>query len=76
MRDVSDHRDLVRVSSHYPALRRQTRLSYAAPSLVKENYDSDALTQSLRLMLLQIPSTQERLAYILQCLWERTGSFQ
>lgn len=60
----------VRVSPKYPAYRRQKRVSYAAAAVL-ENDESQA--QACRLTLLEIPSTKERLAYVLYCLRLKTG---
>ena len=76
--DPSQHRFVTRISEHYPALRRQQRLSYAAASLL-EDFDSELGTHSLRMKLLRIPSTQQRLAFVLQNFRERAeggGAFQ
>jgi hypothetical protein len=65
-----DHK-YVRVSPHYPAARRQRRLSYAVASLLE---DLDTVNE-FRQELLEIPSTKMRLAVIVQLL-ENEASFQ
>ena len=66
---------LVRVSPHYPALRRQHRLSYAAATLLEDQCD-ELQRQELRQKLLEIPSTQQRLGFLLQTFREKSQSFQ
>lgn len=56
-----DHK-YVRISAEYPALRRQKRLSYSAAALLE---DPDSVT-TWRRQLLSIPSTKDRLAFVLQ----------
>jgi Lon protease-like protein len=68
---VLEHK-YVRVSPDYPAQRRQKRLSYAAAAVLR---DLDA-TEDFRRTLLQIPSTKERLVYVLQYLERDGSSFQ
>ena len=75
--DSRYHKHIARISPHYPALRRQQRLSYAAAALLEDS-GRESETQSLRLKLLQIPSTQQRLAFVLQSFRQRAegGAFQ
>ena len=69
---VLDHR-YVRVSPHYPAVRRQKRLSFAAAALLEQQVES---CQKLRAHLLAMPSTRDRLALVLQMFLEQVESFQ
>eukprot|EP00980_Cylindrotheca_fusiformis_P020470 scaffold7520_cov114-Cylindrotheca_fusiformis.AAC.2 len=55
--------DFVRVSINYPAYRRQRRLSYSALHLLETTSD---VANSLRPILLQTPSTKQRLRFVLQ----------
>lgn len=66
-----DHK-CVRVSPHYPAVRRQKRLSYAAAHLLER----PTTVNLFRMFLLQIPSTHERLAFLLQHMETEWGAFQ
>jgi Lon protease-like protein len=60
----------IRVSKHYPAHRRQKRLSFSAAALL-EQPDS-----FLREQLLAIPSTKTRLAFVLQLVLDELKDFQ
>lgn len=66
-----EHKCVVLPSS-YPALRRQKRLSYSVAALM-ESIDTKT---KFRQDLLSIPTTKERLAFILQQLETEWGSFQ
>ena len=55
--------DFVRVSSAYPAHRRQRRLSYSALHLLEKTADK---ANKLRPQLLKTPSTRERLRLVLE----------
>ena len=66
-----DHK-YVRVSADYPALRRQKRLSYSAAAVIENPETANAL----RRQLLAIPSTKDRLAFLLQELSDEYGAFQ
>ena len=66
-----DHK-YVRVSPEYPALRRQKRLSYSAAALLE---DAES-TKPLRRQLLSIPSTKDRLAFVLQQFSPDYGAFE
>lgn len=68
-----DHK-YVRVSPDYPALRRQKRLSYSAAALL-ENPQSTNVS-AWRRQLLTIPSTKDRLAFVLQRFQTEYGAFQ
>lgn len=59
----------VRVSPAYPAARRQKRLSYAVTVLLEEVDTVNAFRQEL----LEVPSTKERLALVLQKLENKIG---
>ena len=69
--------DFVRVSSTYPAQRRQRRLSYSAMHLLEKTADK---ANRLRPQLLKAPSTKERLRLVLEKFDEheesRWGEFQ
>ena len=62
----------VRVSAEYPALRRQKRLSYSAAALLEE----PSTVTAWRRQLLAIPSTKDRLAFVLQQFNTEYGAFQ
>jgi len=66
-----DHK-YVRVSAEYPALRRQKRLSYSAAALLE---DLETVTP-WRHQLLAIPSTKDRLVFVLQRFMAENGAFQ
>ena len=66
-----DHK-YVRVSAEYPALRRQKRLSYSAAALLE---DLETVTP-WRHQLLAIPSTKDRLVFVLQRFLAENGAFQ
>jgi hypothetical protein len=66
-----DHK-YVRVSKDYPALRRQKRLSYSAAALLE---DPEGVT-AWRRQLLAVPSTRDRMAFVLQRLQAQFGAFQ
>ena len=66
-----DHK-YVQVSPQYPANRRQKRLSYSAAALLE---DAES-TRPLRRQLLSIPSTKDRLAYVLQQFSPYYGAFE
>ena len=58
--------EFVRVPITYPSLRRQKRCSYYVAQIL-ESFDLDNV-QLLRCTLLRMPSTKQRLAYVLSCL--------
>jgi hypothetical protein len=62
--------DFVVVSSDYPAYRRQRRLSFSAAFLLEEYYQTKLgnveAGQSLKRLLLRIPSTKQRLRVVLE----------
>lgn len=66
-----DHK-CVRLHPAYPALRRQKRLSYAAAALLEEA----GTIHEFRQELLAIPSTRDRLAYLLLRLQDEWSTFQ
>ena len=66
-----DHK-YVRVSAEYPALRRQKRFSYSAAALLE---DLETVTP-WRHQLLAIPSTKDRLVFVLQRFMAENGAFQ
>lgn len=66
-----DHK-YVRISAEYPALRRQKRLSYSAAALLEDPTGVNAW----RRQLLSIPSTKDRLAFVLQRFQTEYGAFQ
>lgn len=66
-----DHK-YVQVSPEYPALRRQKRLSYSAAALLEDAESA----KPLRRQLLSIPSTKDRLAYVLQQFSPYYGAFE
>jgi Lon protease-like protein len=61
------HHKYVAVDEAYPALRRQKRLSYSAAYVLETLLNPEAIT-ALRKVLLQIPSTRQRLAFVYQML--------
>jgi Lon protease-like protein len=69
----------VAVDEAYPALRRQKRLSYAAAYVLESALNNPDAVTSLRQVLLQIPSTRQRLAFVYQRLQQTEalwGAFQ
>ncbi|KAG7343391.1 ATP-dependent protease La LON substrate-binding domain containing protein [Nitzschia inconspicua] len=76
--------DFVPVPQDYPAYRRQRRLSFSAAYLLEDYYESklgDAKEgQSLKKLLLSIPSTKQRLRVVLEKFlqWQQQtwGEFQ
>lgn len=58
----------IRVSPHYPAHRRQKRLSFSAAAVLEQD---EQQAKAWRLQMLQASSTKARLAYILQCVRHR-----
>jgi ATP-dependent protease La (LON) substrate-binding domain len=72
------HHKYVAVDESYPALRRQKRLSYAAAHVLENALLNAHAVTSLRQVLLQIPSTRQRLAFVYQMLQAESswGAFQ